>query len=125
MKKMMFALVLALAVSACGAAVAEQGVAYGVYNLGNEQPDSLIRVTLDCDGEKVTGAQIDEKLIPYSASGAEGWAELDDETAAKKRRRRRNERAKNDVVLDESFRVLMDLIRLNGSAEVPEPKGWW
>ena len=28
-------------------------------------------------------AQIDEKLIPYSASGAEGWAELDDETAAK------------------------------------------
>ena len=49
----------------------------------------------------------------------------DDETAAKKRRRRRNERAKNDVVLDESFRVLMDLIRLNGSAEVPEPKGWW
>ena len=49
----------------------------------------------------------------------------DDETASKKRRRRRNERAKNDVVLDESFRVLMDLIRLNGSAEVPEPKGWW
>ena len=83
MKKMMFALVLALAVSACGAAMAEQGVAYGVYNQGNEQPDSLIRVTLDCDGEKVTGAQIDEKLIPYSASGAEGWAELDDETAAK------------------------------------------
>ena len=83
MKKMVLALVLALALSACGAAVAEQGVAYGVYNLGNEQPDSLIRVTLDCDGEKVTGAQIDEKLIPYSASGAEGWAELDDETAAK------------------------------------------
>ena len=83
MKKMVLALVLALALSACGAAVAEQGVAYGVYNLGNEQPDSLIRVTLDCDGEKVTGAQIDEKLIPYSAGGAEGWAELDDETAAK------------------------------------------
>lgn len=83
MKKMVLALMLALALSACGEAVAEQGVAYGVYNLGNEQPDSLIRVTLDCDGEKVTGAQIDEKLIPYSASGAEGWAELDDETAAK------------------------------------------
>ena len=49
----------------------------------------------------------------------------DDETAVKKRRRRRNERAKNDVVLDESFRVLMDLIRLDGGAEVPEPKGWW
>lgn len=49
----------------------------------------------------------------------------DDETASKKRRRRRNERQKNDVVLDESFRVLMDLIRLNGGADVPEEKGWW
>ena len=83
MKKMVLALTLALALGVCGAAVAEQGVAYGVYSLGNEQPDSLIRVTLDCDGETVTGVQIDEKLIPYSASGAEGWAELDAETAAK------------------------------------------
>ena len=83
MKKMVLALTLALALVVCGAAVAEQGVAYGVYSLGNEQPDSLIRVTLDCDGETVTGVQIDEKLIPYSASGAEGWAELDAETAAK------------------------------------------
>ena len=49
----------------------------------------------------------------------------DDETAAKKRRRKRNERLKNDVVLEESYRVLMDLIRLNGGEEVPEVKGWW
>ena len=56
MKKMVLALTLALALGVCGAAVAEQGVAYGVYSLGNEQPDSLIRVTLDCDGETVTGA---------------------------------------------------------------------
>ena len=83
MKKMMFALVLALAVSVCGAALAEQGVAYGVYNQSGEQPDSLIRVTMNCSGERVTDVQIDEKLIPYSASGAEGWAELDEETAAK------------------------------------------
>ena len=83
MKKMVLALTLALALGVCGAAVAEQGVAYGVYSMDNEQPDSLIRVTLDCDGETVTGVQIDEKLIPYSASGAEGWAELDAETAAK------------------------------------------
>ena len=48
MKKMMFALVLALAVSVCGAALAEQGVAYGVYNQSGEQPDSLIRVTMNC-----------------------------------------------------------------------------
>ena len=49
----------------------------------------------------------------------------DDETAAQKRRRRRNERAKNDVVLDESFRVLMDLIRLDGGGELPEVRSWW
>ena len=49
----------------------------------------------------------------------------DEETAAKKRRRKRNERQKNDVVLDESYRVLMDLIRMTGGEEVPEMKGWW
>ena len=49
----------------------------------------------------------------------------DDETAAKKRRRRRAERAKNDVVLQESFNVLMDLIRLNGGAELPVESALW
>ena len=49
----------------------------------------------------------------------------DEETAAKKRRRKRNERQKNDVVLDESYKVLMDLIRMKGDEEVPEGKGWW
>ena len=49
----------------------------------------------------------------------------DDETAAKKRRRRRNERAKNDVVLEESFNVLMDLIDAKRGEEVPEPERWW
>ncbi|MBQ0033298.1 MAG: carboxy terminal-processing peptidase [bacterium] len=51
--------------------------------------------------------------------------EDDEETAAKKRRRKRNEPKKNDVVLDESYKVLMDLIRLTGGEEVPEVKGWW
>ena len=49
----------------------------------------------------------------------------DEETTAKKRRRKRNERQKNDVVLDESYKVLMDLIRMKGDEEVPEVKGWW
>ena len=44
----------------------------------------------------------------------------DEETAAKKRRRKRNERQKNDVVLDESYKVLMDLIRMTGGEEVPQ-----
>jgi len=51
--------------------------------------------------------------------------EDDDEETAVKKRRRRNERKKDDVILDETFKVLMDLIRLNGGAEVPTPKVWW
>jgi len=49
----------------------------------------------------------------------------DEETAKKKRRRKRNERGENDVVLDEAYQVLSDLIRLKGGEEVPEMKGWW
>ena len=49
----------------------------------------------------------------------------DEETAAEKRRRKRNERQKNDVVLDEAFKVLSDIIELKGGEEVPEQKGFW
>ena len=49
----------------------------------------------------------------------------DEETAAKKRRRKRSERQKNDVVLDEAYKVLMDLIRLTDGEDVPEIRGWW
>ena len=47
MKKTVFAAALALAITASGAALAEQGVAYGVYNQDGEHPDSLIRVRMD------------------------------------------------------------------------------
>ena len=43
----------------------------------------------------------------------------------KGRRRRRNEPREDDVVLDEAWRVLSDLIKLNGGAEVQEQRGWW
>ena len=49
----------------------------------------------------------------------------DEEEDSKKRRRKRNERQKDDIVLDESFRILHDLIRLKGGEEVPEVKAWW
>jgi len=51
----------------------------------------------------------------------------DDDSAEKKKkkRRKRNEPRKDDVVLDEGFHVLMDLIRLTGGEDVPEQKGWW
>ena len=43
----------------------------------------------------------------------------------KGKRRRRNEPRDDDVVLDEAFRILSDLIKLNGGAEVQEQRGWW
>ena len=51
----------------------------------------------------------------------------DSERSRKKKgkRRRRNEPRDDDVVLDEAFRILSDLIRLNGGAEIPEQRGWW
>jgi carboxyl-terminal processing protease len=51
--------------------------------------------------------------------------EEDDESEDKPRRRRRNERRDDDVVLDEAFRILGDLIRMNGGEEIPKPRGWW
>ena len=49
----------------------------------------------------------------------------DEETAAKKRRRKRNAAKKNDIVLQEAYKVLMDLVRLTDGEEVPEMKGYW
>lgn len=50
----------------------------------------------------------------------------DDEETAKKKRRRRNERKKDDIVLDEAKLILMDLIRMTRSEEMPRPAGlWW
>ena len=48
----------------------------------------------------------------------------EDEDAPKKRRRR-NERKKDDVVLDEAMNIVMDIIRLTGGEELPQPKGGW
>ena len=49
----------------------------------------------------------------------------DEETSAKKRRRKRNAPKENDVVLNEAYKVLMDLIRMKDGEEVPEARGWW
>ena len=43
----------------------------------------------------------------------------------KGRRRRRNEPRDDDVVLDEAFRILSDLVRLSAGKEIPEERGWW
>ena len=56
----------------------------------------------------------------------EGDDDSEDSSDGKKRKRRkRNEPRKDDVVLDEGFKVLMDLIRMTGGQDVPEQKAWW
>ena len=45
----------------------------------------------------------------------------EDDEQKKSRRRKRNRRKNDDVVLDESFQVLSDLIRLTDGAELPKP----
>ncbi|MDO4492376.1 MAG: hypothetical protein Q4C53_00665 [Clostridia bacterium] len=83
MKKILvFVLALALCLS-CAAALAEEGVAYGVYSMEGEHPDSLIRATVMTEDGKVVSCAFDEKLIPVAVGGASGWNELDAETAAK------------------------------------------
>ena len=54
--------------------------------------------------------------------------ELDDDgddAEKKPARRRRNQRKSDDVVLDEAYEILADLIRLNGGAELPPVKLDW
>lgn len=49
----------------------------------------------------------------------------DEEKEAEIVSRRRNQRKKDDVVLDESFRILADLVRLTDGAELPVRGGLW
>ena len=72
-------------------------------------------------GERKAQMAVDRELRELD----EGEDDDDDSSEKKKKRRKRNEPRKDDVVLDEGFRVLMDLIRLTGGEEVPEQKGWW
>lgn len=80
---LLLSLAMLLSLAAFAAAEPATGVAYGVYALEGEHPDSLIRVTLTVEDGVITAAKLDDKLIPVAIGGAAGWAELDEETAAK------------------------------------------
>jgi len=75
----------------------------------------------------------EEVSLEYEARKAQMKAdrelrELDDEEDeedSKKHRRKRNERKEDDVVLDEAKLILMDLIRMTGGEELPQPQGGW
>ena len=49
--------------------------------------------------------------------------EEDDDEESSRRRKRNDRGGKDDVVLEESYNILMDLIRLNGGKELPRAKG--
>lgn len=51
--------------------------------------------------------------------------EEDDDSAKKSRRRKRNQLKNDDIVLDEAFNILSDLIRLNGGAQLPPARMSW
>ena len=91
---------------------------------GMKEMSEREEVSLEREARKAQMAA-DRDLRELAESDGEDDEEKE-ETAS--RRRRRNERPKNDVVLDAAFDVLLDLIRLNGGAEVPRPRtnsGWY
>ena len=64
--------------------------------------------------------------VDDDGDGEDGDDGEEDGKKRKKSRRRRNGPRENDVVLEEAYRILADLIRLNAGAEIPQPaRGWW
>ena len=49
----------------------------------------------------------------------------DDKDEDRPARRRRGGHPRDDVVLEEAFNVLMDIVRMTHGEEIPQPKGWW
>ena len=63
------------------------------------------------------------ELDDAEAEDEDGDEEKEEKVASS--RRKRNEKPADDVVLDESFRILSDLVRLTGDETLPKPKMWW
>ena len=70
--------------------------------------------------EEVPLERVARKAMMRSDRDLREFDEEDDEDREESiSRRRRNQKKKDDVVLDEAFRILSDLVRLTGGAEVP------
>ncbi len=86
------------------------------------------------EGMKEIGAREDVPL-EYSArlkmmKGDRDLRELDEDEEESMEekvvsRRKRNQKKKNDVVLDETLRILGDMVVENGGAELQPPRRWW
>ena len=92
---------------------------------GMKEVSDRVEVPLEREARKVM-MRADRDLRELDETEAE--SEDDDEVKEEKvvsSRRKRNEKPEDDVVLDEGFRILSDLVRLTGDEELPKPKGWW
>ena len=78
------------------------------------------------EGVRKVQMAADRELRELDQEDGDDDSEVSSKDGKKKsRRRRRNEPREDDVVLEEAFRVLSDLVRLNGGGEIPEENGWW
>ena len=76
------------------------------------------------DREEVPPERSARKAMMVSDRQYRELDEEEDDDEESSRRRKRNDRGgKDDVVLEESYNILMDLIRLNGGKELPRAKG--
>ena len=92
---------------------------------GMKEISDRVEVPLEREARKAM-MRADRDLRELDETEAD--AEDDDEVKEEKvvsSRRKRNEKPEDDVVLDEGFRLLSDLVRLTGDEELPKPKGWW
>ena len=92
---------------------------------GMKEVSDRVEVPLEREARKVM-MRADRELRELDDTEAD--AEDDDEVKEEKvvsSRRKRNEKPTDDVVLDEGFRILSDLVRLIGDETLPQPKGWW
>ena len=92
---------------------------------GMKEISDRVEVPLEREARKAM-MRADRDLRELDETEAD--AEDDDEVKEEKvvsSRRKRNEKPEDDVVLDEGFRILSDLVRLTGDEELPKPKGWW
>ena len=92
---------------------------------GMKEISDRVEVPLEREARKAM-MRADRNLRELDESEAE--SEDDDEVKEEKvvsARRKRNEKPADDVVLDESFRILSDLVRLTGDETLPKPVGWW
>lgn len=112
--KKLFAIVLLFCLLTA-TAFAETGIAYNVYHMEGDAVDSLIRATVDVEEGKLASVAFDEKLLPISFGGAEGWAELKEDMEVSGAIEGNNKRYAPAFVLDGTTWTVSDDLTVSNS----------